>query len=212
LIGGLHLHRISLALVFASLLSACSSSSPTTPTPIVPTPTPTPVPTSVSLTGVVTAQSGVALNGATVLIGDGVNEGRTTTTDGNGFYSFTGLKPGNDNIGASASGYFQAVKGINVGSVASLNFVLQTVAPFTMIGTGNNVFNLPAYITKVQIIGSYVGNSSNFIVTIGGHLVVNDLLGTAWGLTLDDGTYVTTGGQVQITNSAGVSWSFTEVR
>jgi hypothetical protein len=55
-------------------------------------------------------------------------------------------------------------------------------------------------------------NAEDFIVMIGGHLVVNDLVGTAWGTTVSDGIYLTTGGVVAITNSSGVSWSFTEVR
>ena len=86
------------------------------------------------------------------------------------------------------------------------------VAAFTKSGTGNTVFTLPTNITKVSIVGTYTQSSSNFIVTIGGKLVVNDLVGTSWGLTVDSGTYATTGGQVQITSSTGVTWAFTEVR
>jgi Carboxypeptidase regulatory-like domain len=171
------MRRISLVIALALVAMACGSSS-TAPSAVVPTPTPTPVPVSVSLTGVVTAQSGAALIGATVLIGDGANAGRTATTGGNGFYSFTGLTPGNGNIGASASGFLQAVKGINVGSVSSLNFVLQTAAPFTMTGVGNTVFDMPTFITRVHIVATFGGNCQNFIVSIGGRTVANEILGT----------------------------------
>jgi hypothetical protein len=42
--------------------------------------------------------------------------------------------------------------------------------------------------------------------------VVNELLGTGWGRVDFDGTYLTSGGVVQITDSSGVAWSFTQVR
>ena len=78
-------------------------------------------------------------------------------------------------------------------------------------GVGDNVFDMPTYISRVKITGSYTGNSSNFIVYIGGDLIVNELLGTVWGQTSFSGTYLTTGGVVEIKYSSGVSWSFTEV-
>jgi hypothetical protein len=84
---------------------------------------------------------------------------------------------------------------------------------FTKSGTGDNVFDMPMYVARVRIVGTYTGYSSNFIVYIGGRLIVNELLGTGWGTTRYDGTLLTGGGGiVQITNSSGVSWSFTEVR
>lgn len=76
---------------------------------------------------------------------------------------------------------------------------------------GDNVFDMPTYVSRVRIIGTYTGYSSNFIVWVGEDLLVNELLGTGWGTTTYDGTLLTTGGVVQITNSSGVSWSFTEV-
>jgi hypothetical protein len=73
------------------------------------------------------------------------------------------------------------------------------------------VFDMPTYVSRVRIIGEYKGYSSNFIVWVGGDLLVNELLGTGWGQTRYDGTLLTTGGVVQIEHSSGVSWSFTEV-
>ena len=78
-------------------------------------------------------------------------------------------------------------------------------------GVGDDVFDMPTSVSRVKITGTYTGYSSNFIVYIGGDLTVNELLGTGWGQTNFSGTYVTTGGVVQIEYSSGVSWSFTEV-
>lgn len=83
---------------------------------------------------------------------------------------------------------------------------------FAMSGTGNTVFTMPTYVRRVRIQGGFGGFSSNFIIRIGGSLVVNELLGTGWSATTYDGTHLTSGGTVEITNSTGVSWIFTEVR
>lgn len=97
---------------------------------------------------------------------------------------------------------------------------------FAQSGVGNSVFVLPATVSTVHITGAFTAFSSNFIVWIGPagsacgavinancRLLVNDLVGTAWGKTVSDGTYQTGGGgTVQITDSDGVRWSMTEVR
>jgi len=78
-------------------------------------------------------------------------------------------------------------------------------------GEGDSVFDMPTYVSRVRVIGTYTGYSSNFIVYVGGSLLVNELLGTGWGTTTYDGTLLTTGGVVEIKYSSGVSWSFTQV-
>ena len=84
---------------------------------------------------------------------------------------------------------------------------------FRRSGSGDTVFDMPLDVARIHIVGTYTGFSSNFIVKIGGRLIVNELLGTAWGQTRYDGTLLTGGGGVvSITNSSGVSWSFEEVR
>jgi hypothetical protein len=84
---------------------------------------------------------------------------------------------------------------------------------FRRSGTGDTVFDMPLDVARVHIVGIYTGFSSNFIVRIGGRLIVNELLGTGWGQTKYDGVLLTGGGGVvSITNSSGVSWSFEEVR
>jgi hypothetical protein len=84
---------------------------------------------------------------------------------------------------------------------------------FTAAGSGDTVFDMPTTVARVRITGDYPGRSTNFIVKIGGRLIVNELLGTSWpdGPHFE-GTYTTTGGVTEITNSTGVAWTFTEVR
>lgn len=79
-------------------------------------------------------------------------------------------------------------------------------------GAGNTVFDMPTTIARVRIVGIYRGNSSNFIVRIGGRLVVNELVGRSWNQERYEGVHLTSGGVVEITNSSGVEWSFVEVR
>lgn len=86
------------------------------------------------------------------------------------------------------------------------------VGSFSKTGTGDTVFEIPAYVTRVRIQGSYAGNSSNFIVKVSGSSLVNELIGTSWASTSFDGTYLVTGGStVEIANSTGVNWTITQV-
>lgn len=98
----------------------------------------------------------------------------------------------------------------------SIQVVAAGVAPprptFTRSGVGDTVFDMPADVARVRIIGIYNGYSSNFIVRIGGRLIVNELIGDGWGSRRYDGTLLTGGGGVvSITSSSGVQWSFEEV-
>jgi hypothetical protein len=166
----------------------------------------------VPLTGIISAFGGARLPGATVTIIDGPNGGRSTVTDGNGNYAFSGLTQGNANVSATASGYIARTFGVFINGTNTLSFSLQTIDPWSQNGSGDNVFNIPTYVSKVKITANFSGFSSNFIVKIANSLIVNELIGTGWGTTHFEGTYLTSGGVVQITNSNGVSWSFTEVR
>jgi hypothetical protein len=74
---------------------------------------------------------------------------------------------------------------------------------------------MPTTVSRVHITGDYSGTESNFIADIGGQNVVNVIIGTNTPFTIGthyDAIALTTGGVVSITNSNGVSWSFTEVR
>lgn len=98
--------------------------------------------------------------------------------------------------------------------ISTTTTTLPPRALFTASGSGDTVFDMPTSVARVKITGDYRAFVSNFIVKIGGRLIVNEILGTssiAVG-THFEGTYVTTGGVVEITNSTGVAWTFTEVR
>lgn len=81
---------------------------------------------------------------------------------------------------------------------------------FTRSGSGNQVFDMPTYVRRVRIQGTWNRTqTSNFIVQIGGSLVVNEILRDS--ITYD-GTHLTTGGVVSITSSGQITWTFTEIR
>lgn len=86
--------------------------------------------------------------------------------------------------------------------------------PFTRSGVGNTVFDMPSGITRVRITGRFDGSCENFIMRIGGRLVVNEILGTcsvASGRTYE-GTHLVSGTVVEVTGSNGVSWSIQEIQ
>jgi hypothetical protein len=100
---------------------------------------------------------------------------------------------------------------------------------FTMSGTGNTIFEIPSTVTKLHIVGTLNSGSANFAVWSGPqgagcgvningacHLLVNDLIGPLFGKTSADEGTLATGGppatEISILNSAGVSWTMTEVR
>lgn len=200
------MRRLSI-LVVLLFVGACSGKdSPTGPGAI------TPPATTFALTGNVTG-GGTALAGATITIMDSVNGGRATTTDGAGNYSFSNVTTSAFTLQASASGYPSQSKGVNFTTNTSVSFALVKPNPiFVKGGVGDTVFDMPTYVRRIRIQGTYTGYSSNFIVHIAGSHIVNELIGTGWGPTTFDGTYVTTGGVVEILSSSGVSWAFTEVR
>jgi hypothetical protein len=155
----------------------------------------------------------VNVNGATVSIGDGPNAGKSTRTDAAGNYSLTGLTQSGFTLNVTAAGYNANASGVTVTSNVTKNVQLTPLPLFSASGSGNTVFDMPTYVSRIRIIGTYTGNfESNFIVTIGGRLVVNVIIGPFnGGARVSDGTYLTVGGIVQITNTTDVSWSFAEV-
>jgi hypothetical protein len=103
-------------------------------------------------------------------------------------------------------------QGVQGRGLVTLNLIPAQLWSFS--GTGDNVFEMPSYVKRVRVIGTYTRNSSNFIITVNGRLLVNELLGTGWGTTRYDGTLNLPAGPgtVEITNSSGVVWSITEIR
>jgi hypothetical protein len=199
-------HRLIVLVALVTVgCSGGGGGSPTAPSP------PPAGPVLVSLTGTVSAVGGARLSGATVLIMDGANAGRSTQTSEAGEYRFDNLTAGNANTSASANGYETAARGIFIDGVNSLSFTLRPPT-WTQAGSGNTVFDMPTYVSRVQIRGIWNGSgTSNFIVRVGGRVVVNEILREMPNRTYE-GIHAVSGGPTEITNSSTITWAFTEMR
>ncbi len=136
--------------------------------------------------------------------------------DNNGSIDFTSSTPSTTCTYLTAgniTGKVTVTGGTASGSATTTVIVTPVVLPlFTNSGTGNMVFTMPTSVSRIHIVGAYPGASSNFVVSIGGQNVINEMIGTSQTPMVSDGVYLTTGGLVQITLSSGVAWTFTEVR
>lgn len=221
--------KLAIVLLLASV--ACGSKSPTAPsTPAVTTPT-----RIINLSGAMdfgNIQVGQSFS-ATLNVRNSGNAPLTLTSI-SGSTSFINTLKSNGASGVIAPGashdilvtftppLAQAYSGlltVNGDQTSGTNTIqfsgtgtLTGLPVFSKSGTGDTVFDMPTYVSRIRVTGTYTGFSSNFIVKVGGALLVNELLGTAWPITRYDGTLLTTGGVVAITNSSGVAWTFTEVR
>lgn len=197
------LHSILMFGIVALALTACSGdSNPTAPTPQPSTP---PTPQTISVSGYVGNQSnGAGIGGATVRAS---HNGATTTSGGDGFYSLDNLPTGSFSITASAGGFNSRTRSVN--AQASQRVDLELIPFFSRSGRGNTVFDMPtAAQMRVRIQGRWDRrDTSNFIVRIGGRLVVNEILRST--ITYD-GVHLTNGGVVEITNSNNIDWTFTQ--
>jgi Abnormal spindle-like microcephaly-assoc'd, ASPM-SPD-2-Hydin len=220
-----------LAFVFAlAIVSNCGGNA--TPTPTAPTP---PAPTPPAPTKIIRLQA--ILEFGSIPVGTTADRELRIFNDGNAALTVTALAgpsgytaswttgtiaPGSSQLSVirfsptAASTYngtvtvqSDATSGSNTTPISGAG--LRDI--FRRSGSGDTVFDMPLDVSRIHIVGTYPGFSSNFIVKIGGRLIVNELLGTGWGTTRYDGTLLTGGGgTVSITNSSGVSWSFEEVR
>jgi outer membrane lipoprotein SlyB len=210
--------RLSAILCVSLAIAGCNKDSPTAPsqaTTSIPTTTTTsiPVPITATVAGVVTdANTRAAIGGMSVTVFGGTYGGRTTTTDGNGYYSIAGVA-GTLTLSFAKPGYMLTTRTVTVNGDTRFDTAIAPVPPpFSRSGVGNTVFDMPTSVSRVRITGFYESCSSNFIIRIGGRLVVNELLGRCWDSTRYDGTHLTSGGVVEITNSSGVQWTFTQVQ
>jgi hypothetical protein len=203
-----------LVLMLAVFAGACGSSSPTAPTATA-TPPAAATPATFSLSGTVTSSTtGAAISGATVRIVDGANAGKSTSSASSGAYSFSGLAVAGQTVSASATNFVSLSKGVSTTSNQTLDFQLTPTPLFTASGVGDSVFTIPSTVSRIRIQATPGSSCQNFVVRIAGSLVVNVILGTCSvaDARTHDGTYLTSGGTVQVTISSGVSWIFTEVR
>jgi hypothetical protein len=210
-------------IVILGIFLGCGSKGPTSPSnpgggasnPTPPATPPPVVPTIGYLAGRVTENGpGSPISNAKVEVIGGSSVGKWTLTTPSGEYTLANLTLGNNTIRVSKDGYLSRDLGLVLSNEANTQHVaLLTVNPWSQTGTGNQVFNLPSYVTRVRIQATYTRFSSNFIIDVNGRLLVNELLGTGWSQTTYDGTHVVAaGGLVEITNSSGVTWTFTHVR
>ena len=193
------------------LLSSCGGYK----TPVAPS-------AAVSLVGTVTTQDGARLPGASVRVVDGVNAGKSTTTNNEGEYRFDDLTAGIGNVTAAADSYDPVTMSSPINGTAPLNFTLRTSALWSTTGVGSAEFDMPSYVTSVHIVGVNTGVASDFIVRVGACTIVDDRLGEGQFRTVSDGSYlVTEAGTpppppptrlVKIVGSSGLSWSLTENR
>ena len=203
-----------LALGLAATI-ACGDA-PAAPSP--PEATPPPAPTLYTVTGIVTSlATGAPISGATARVADGPNAGLTSITGGDGQYRLTGLTFAGFSVGVTAPAFVISSRGIPLSAGTSTtiaNFALLPEALWTHSGTGSTVFTMPAYFARVRIVAVFNGRTSNFIVRVGGQVVVNALVGSSFGNQGYDGVHLTNGGGVvEITDSSSsVAWSLSEQR
>lgn len=134
------------AFVVLALLVAVAcgggGSTPGTPSSPSPTPAPTPTPTTptFSLTGQVTDGATAApIAGATVVVADSVNAGKSATTNAGGTYTFSALQQAGFTVNVSASDYISTAKGVTLTANTTLSFQLQRAGPRTTFGAGTHL-------------------------------------------------------------------------
>lgn len=172
-------------------------------------PPPPPVTSTGTLSGTVSSAAGGPISGATVSL-----EGSTslqTTTNGSGQYTFPSLAFAGYTLRSRHPNYAEKAQGVTFTSSQTVNVTLLPLALWTRSGFGNQVFDMPTYFPRVHVQGSWNRSSnSNFIVYIGGHLVINEILRQTINY---DGTHLTGGGGiVEIVDSGNISWTLTEIR
>jgi hypothetical protein len=202
-----------LALLLAGVVAGCNGDSPTAPAPTPTTQPPGPVTYNIAVR-VTDATSGNGIAAAEVVVLDGQFAGSTHTVGEDGTITLTGAQ-GNLNMEATHTGYRKARDGVgpcaSSGCTATISFALDRTNPWRRQGTGANVFNMPTDLRRVRIQAVYSGSGENFVVRIGGRLVVNTILGTRWPSTTYNGVHLVQGGVVEVRLSEGVSWSITQV-
>jgi hypothetical protein len=104
---------------------------------------------------------------------------------------------------------------------------LNGVPIFSTSGAGDGSFDLPAWVDKVRIVGTFTGSSTPLTVWVGNqnvacgvvidgscNLLLDITLGTAVGRTTSDNTKLIGGSSVTktITLTTGAAWTITEAR
>lgn len=112
---------------------SCNNKTPTAPTASATTTTSTSTttvtsvstttaPSTSTLAGVVSDQSGRAVGGCRVFVVDGPNANRSSTTDGNGYYSIAGLVAGSFTLRTTCNNVFVGDRPVTIGRDTRLDF------------------------------------------------------------------------------------------
>ena len=191
--------------VFMVFLGSCKKSAPTVPEVPV-----KPVGSAVTVTSI----------NSTISVGQ-TEQMIATTTMSDGTIKDTIGTWGSDNTNVAIVNQSGVVQGISPGTATIYidttewnlrgTKLLRVRKLWSKKGRGASVFDMPTYVSRVTITGVYTGRGENFVVYIAGHLIVNEILGTAWGGTTYSGTFLTNGGVVEVKYSNGLSWSFKQV-
>ena len=212
----MHTRKLLVACLLIVAAACGGKDSPTSPTPVGQTPTPTTTTTSIQAISRITvfgivrnSDTGGPVGGATVRATNATTQTNlTATTDGNGYYSLAGVGTGQVTLEFTAPQYNAFTARPTFDRDAQFD---QRITPFwARAGSGNTVFDMPTHVRRVRITGRYDSSGSNFIIRIGGRLVVNEILGRSWESTTYNGLHLTSGGIVEITNSRDVQWTFAQ--
>lgn len=206
------IRRASWIVPILMLVAACSDGpTPTSPTPPTTTPPSTPpAPTLATVHGVITdAHTSAPVVGASVTIRGGNYDGRRTTTDGNGYFSLPQVS-GTFRLIGQRDGYNEGSRDVTMGP-GDTRADFQMVPFWRHAGQGNTVFDMPPYVTRVQIVGEWLRrDTSNFIVRLNGRTIVNEILRES--ITYSGVHLVSGGGVVEIVSSSNIRWSFQQVQ
>lgn len=219
-------HALPLVLMFA--IAACSKDSPTSPTG----------PPAATETRIISVTGNLAFG--VVEVGSFAERTARITNSGNSPLTVTGMTGPSGFAASWTSGVIPAGAGQDItvrftppdnrdyaGSLVvngnhtsgnnriDINGTGARTGPlWEVAGSGPNVFDMPAHVTRVRITGQYSGRCENFAVRVGGSLVVNVILGTCSvaDFVNYEGTHLVKGGVTEVIYAAGVNWRITEVR
>jgi hypothetical protein len=137
-------------IALAGLISSACGASPTSPA------------TSFALHGTVTGYEGAALQGATLEVVDGVNQGKRVVTDAQGRYGFIELQPGALTIQASAVDYAPATKPVMLAADVAVDFQLRVLlAQLVIVGAVSPVsYPNGTFAAQFQLVNSGDGCAS----------------------------------------------------
>ena len=170
-------------------------------------------PVTFTLSGHVNSPGTGPLNGATVTVLDGPNAGKNATTASTGLYMIKGLAPAGFTVRVDAMNFVSEARPVALSNDVVLDVAMLPTAMYGRSGVGNVTLTLPTYVTKLRIVGTWNGASlTRFLVTSGGQVILDHMLGPAANLTVDDGVYAIPGGTLTISNSPLITWKITEVR